>query len=113
MTHLTTTYSEIHSAIRTAGRELGIEPYVVRVVLAIYDRGGEATSDELEADLSEAGTAVRRALLTMYRREFAIGLAADGGPRRPGQRSRVTLTPTGALIARSVIARFSTSKAAA
>lgn len=106
MTHLTSTYSAIHSAIRETAGVYELQPYEVRVLLAISDRGGACSSDALRRDLTEDGAATRRALGALYRIKYAEGFGPDQGPRQRGFNTQIKLTPAGAQIARAVIDRF-------
>ncbi len=99
----TVTYGRIHTALRSTADIVQTEPMNVRVLVALLERGGAATIDELETDLHANATAVRRAAVHLYARRWATGLASDGGPRRPGARSRLELTADGEQIARGVL----------
>lgn len=112
----TRTYSNFHRALSAGCKEFGIEPTLGRIAVALYERGGDASSDQLEADLANPdGTTTRRGLSRMYRLGLAQGHAADGGPRRPGSRSRVALTQSGRALAGRILtlAETTTGKAAA
>lgn len=99
---LTDAYSQVHRALADSAREAGLVPHDVRVILALDERGGTATSEELYDDLRCEGTAVRRSLLTLYKAGLVEGRAIDGGPRRPGVVTRAELTATGRIIAADV-----------
>lgn len=105
MTHLTVTYSRIHDAIRLVARQHGLEPFVVRMLLALRDSDGRASTADLEADLrvGDGGSGIRRSLSTLHRLGLAEGEAECGGPPRRGQRTHLRLKPEGALIARKVV----------
>ncbi len=99
----TATYGRIHSALRSAAAALQTVPMNVRVLVALLERGGRGTTDELTADLHANATAVRRAAGELYARGWARGRGSDGGPRRIGVTSRLELTPAGDHIARRVL----------
>lgn len=104
MESLTATYTRIHDAFQTIAAEERIQPTSMRMVVAIAEHGGSATSDELEAAFNDltGGSQIRRALLTLYSSGHAIGLARTGGRRRRGVRTRVTLTDKGRRAAQRV-----------
>jgi CO/xanthine dehydrogenase Mo-binding subunit len=107
---LTATYSRIHRAIAETANELGIEPRDVRLLLAIAELGGErVSSDQLEQAMeyvtAASASAARRSLTMFYLQGLATGIASDGGKRRPGVRSLITLTETGRSVAVDVAER--------
>lgn len=103
MTH-TAAYSHFHRALLEGSREFGVELIVARAAVALYERGGRSRSDVLQVDLREvSGAATRRALGRMYKLGLAVGNAVDGGPRRPGMRTRVALTQSGRSLAGRVL----------
>jgi hypothetical protein len=92
------TYTRTHTALVATAHETGLKPFDVRVILALHERGEEATSFELSEDLNSEGSQVRRSLLGLYEREMCVGEAADGGRRRPGTVTQVRLTPVGRAV---------------
>ncbi len=109
MMNATLTYGRIHNALRSAAGALHTVPMNVRVLVALLDRGGAATTDELTADLHANHSAVRRAASELYARGWACGRGSDGGPRRVGVTSRLELTPAGEQIARRVLDELGSS----
>jgi hypothetical protein len=95
---ITADYTRTHLAIAVEAKGASVDPFCVRVLLALHDCGGSASTAELEDDLASDGAAVRRALLALYPRKLAMGAGADGGPRRPGVRTVATLTDDGRSI---------------
>jgi len=67
----TASYSSIHAALAATAEHHGLAPSDVRVLLAIHDLGGRASSAQLEAALMMHDSGVRRALLTLYGRRMA------------------------------------------
>lgn len=100
----TVAYSRLHAAFARAGESFRVEPMVARVALAISDDGGAARTDDLAAALRCEGAAVRRAVLRMYDCGLAVGVAVDGGRRRPGMRTVVRLTVRGRALVEAVLA---------
>lgn len=99
---LTRGYTRLHLAFRSAARMFGTEPLAARIALAVAERGGEATTEQIYADLGSVGAQVRRQLGRMYESGLAIGTGAGGGRRRPGVHVRVRLTASGNELAQLV-----------
>lgn len=99
---MTRRYSALHSRFAQVAQATGLKPFEVRVVTAVYGRKGECVSDELERELLVEGSAVRRALVDLYRLGYLVGEADGGGPRGPGRRTRVRITETGLRLMVSV-----------
>lgn len=99
---LTATYTRLTTAFVAAATAGELSVMDVRVVLAIADRAGAATSHQLAEDLRCESSLVRRALARLYARSYAIGEGLDGGPRRPGVLTIVRLTRRGAAVAKGV-----------
>jgi hypothetical protein len=108
---ITETYTAIHKAFDKYGRGLEIRPFAMRVLLAISDANDSypeiaTTTDRLEELLgSEAergphrGADIRRALGELYAAKLVAGVSAvDGGRRRAGHRTLVTLTADGKKV---------------
>jgi hypothetical protein len=96
---LTAEFSTIDWALRKVAVESAITPLQARVLLAIADGADDddgIVSDVLERSLGIHDSAVRRALGVLYSRRLAQAVGCDGGPRRPGTRSRISVTPEGA-----------------
>lgn len=101
---LTARYSVIHNALREAAHERELPPHVARVALAVYERGGEASTRDLYDDLAEHGSQLRRSLGVLYSSELATGTGSDGGARRRGVHALVTLTDAGVQMCEEVLA---------
>lgn len=99
---LTWVYTRTHAAFKDAGAWAGIRPFAARIVLAIADRGGSTTPEQLAEDLATDGSAVRRCLAVLYARGLATGVGADGGERRIGVMTTVGLTDDGRKLARRI-----------
>ena len=98
----TKTYTKIAVALATAGAEVSLTTFETRVLLAVADRAGVATSLQIISDLKCDGSVVRRSLGTLYDRELAIGEGSDGGVRRPGVVTMIRLTPAGQRLTERV-----------
>lgn len=99
---MTATYTRLHLAISCAAEHLF--PMDVRLLVALRDAGGELRSDVLTEVLGCDSTSVRRSLQILYRHSLADGRGSDGGARRPGIRTLVSLTPAGETIADRALA---------
>jgi DNA-binding MarR family transcriptional regulator len=99
MSTITGEYAATHSALTVVARAVELAPAHVRVLIALAERNGSARSDALERDLGVDSSALRRSLLTLYKR----GLCA-GAPRKRGTRTTVTLTDAGNAIAEMALA---------
>lgn len=99
----TVTYSRLHAAFLEAAEVFDVEPMVARLALAIAEDGNAARTDDLARVLGCPESMVRRAVLRLYGRDLAVGLAVDGGPRRPGKRTVVRLTQEGRRLAGLVV----------
>ena len=87
-------YSRRHRALLETARIHGLAPADVQFVVALWQRGGESTTDVLQGDLAlPEGAALRRSMLRL--RPFYM----HGGDRR-GTRKPVVLTPEGMRLAR-------------
>jgi hypothetical protein len=104
---ITAEYTAIHQAIAEEGKRVGVKPFCIRVLLAVHERGGEATTLEIEEDLKADDAAVRRAVLALYSKKLARGCGVDGGPRRPGVRTVVQLTDEGRAVCGRITAACS------
>lgn len=98
----TVEYARLHAAFAEAGAEFDVEPMCARVALAVAEDGGAARTDDLADALMCEGAAVRRAVLRLYERGLAVGLAVDGGPRARGKRTVVRLTVEGRRLVSAV-----------
>jgi DNA-binding MarR family transcriptional regulator len=92
---LTQRYTSTNRAFWSVGRELGMRPAAIRVLVAVADRGGRATTTELNADVDLQQSDVARMLRELYAAGLATGVAVDGGRRRGGVTTRVSLTGEG------------------
>jgi DNA-binding MarR family transcriptional regulator len=99
MSTITGEYAATHSALMVVARAVGLAPAHVRVLIALAERNRSARSDDLERDLGVDSSALRRSLLTLYKR----GLCA-GAPRKRGTRTTVTLTDAGNAIVEMALA---------
>lgn len=101
---MTATYARLHGALAGVAEARTLFLMDVRVLVALREAGGSLRSDVLTETLECDSTAVRRALQTLYRRKLADGRGSDGGARRPGIRTLVSLTPDGEALADRAIA---------
>lgn len=108
----TLSYSRLHSALADAAATFDVVPMVARVAYALHERGGRATSQELQADLCCGDSAVRRALIAMYAARLAVGVGSDGGPRRAGIVTLAKLTPRGRAMAGYIVTTLAEELAA-
>lgn len=92
---LTLEYSLTRQAIREVAVRHELASMDVRVLVALADRGGTARTDDLEADLRQDGSAVRRSLIALRPRW------CEGGDKR-GARLPIRLTEEGWQTAQSV-----------
>lgn len=99
----TETYTRLHAALVSEAREHRLVPATVRAVVAVHERGGEATTLEIEKDLGMDGSAIRREVPAIRLRGLAKVTGIDGGPTRRGVRSLIVLTETGRAMAERVI----------
>lgn len=96
---VTRAYSAAHQAFKLAAEsQPGLTSFDVRVLVALYERGGTAGSFDLAGDLESEGTSVRRSSLVL-RHEFVVVDAVDGGRVRQGVQSRLRLTLRGWRLA--------------
>jgi hypothetical protein len=99
--NLTRAYSQLHRALVDAARTEHLTPTDVRLLVAIHERGGQARTDELAADLCCEGTAVRRSVGAL--RGFWLKASAEGGGKtRPGVQTVLTLTTAGRRLVERV-----------
>ena len=98
-------YTRMHNALALVAADEGLRPFEVRVLVALHEAGGSLRSDELVARLADGkgGSQVRRSLGPLYARVYATGGGSDGGPRRPGTLSQITLSGRGIGVARRVL----------
>lgn len=104
---LTSTYTATHLALRTVATKSELGMLSVRILLALAERGGEATTGDLIMDTAGSrsnapGGDVRRSLTVLYRRGLAAGEATRGGPRTQGVMTVVRLTGDGRRLAERV-----------
>ncbi len=95
-------YTRMSRALAVVSVETGLEALAVRLIVAVSDREGAATTEQLVEDVAFEGSRIRRALGTLYAGEFASGEAEAGGRRRPGRMTLVRLTPKGEAVAARV-----------
>lgn len=97
-------YSRLHASIADVACQEGLVPFDVRILVALEERGGEARTDELEAEMRSEGTGIRRSYPTLV----VLGLVwadAGEGTNRPkrGTRTRLVLRAKGVHLARRVL----------
>lgn len=109
---VTSEYGIAAASFRETALDWQLTPFHVRLLVALFEHG-PAGSDRLESLLGDSGSGTRRALGVVYRRGMAEGFAEDGGPRRAGMRSRVTITDRGELVARDALKRVQIAREAA
>jgi len=99
-------YTRLHRAFMAAAQEHGLTPFAVRVLVAIDDELGPATTTSIAQALAVGGhSMVRRVLVEeLYGpdREFVIGEGSDGGPRRRGVMTHLKLTRDGWEVAQDM-----------
>lgn len=100
-------YSRLHRAMLDVAREERLTPADVRLLVAIYERGCIARTDELEADMCCEGTMIRRSI-AFLRDRYVTATASDGGETRQGMRSVLELLERGHDVARRVLEAVST-----
>jgi hypothetical protein len=102
----TAKFTDLSQRYARAADLFGLTPFQARVVTAIFELGpGDVRSNEVEAALDAAAASaaqVRRALLDLYDRSMVVGTGPDGGPRRQGYRTHLSLTAAGEQVAREV-----------
>ncbi len=88
---ITQGYSRVHKAYVVTARVYGLVPMDVRVLVALAEREGVATSDQLEEDLhlGDGGSAVRRSLVNLR----STGLLCGGSVR--GRRDKIQIRARG------------------
>jgi hypothetical protein len=103
VTTVTAKFTDLSQRYARAADLFGLTPFQARVVTAIFELGpGDVRSNEVEDALENEGTMVRRALLDLYDRSMVVGTGPDGGPRRQGYRTHLSLTAAGEQVAREV-----------
>lgn len=104
---LTTAYTATHLALRTVATETKLGMLSVRVLLALAERGGEATTGDLIEDTAgsranASGGDVRRSLGVLDGRGLVAGEAARGGARTQGVMTSWRLLMPGLRVAERV-----------
>jgi hypothetical protein len=114
----TVRYTRMHNALTAGATRAGIPMHSVRVLVAVADRGGEATTREVTGDIvsvrdlaagpanasqSTTGAMVRRAVLTLRSHGFAAATVPSPLERGLGRSTIVTLTDAGRVLAREVL----------
>lgn len=106
---LTDRYSALHRALVDVARRRDLAPMDIRVLVALHERGGAATSEEIEQDLLCEGSAVRRSWLVLRESSYVFTSGIDGGRARQGVRTQLTLTAIGRGLAEQAIAAATTN----
>jgi len=99
----TETYSRLHQAFLAVGRKASLDPFTVRLALALREHDGPMMMFELIDDMRVEGSIVRRGLGKMYATGLATGVGSDGGARRRGVETRIALTRKGRALADRVL----------
>lgn len=104
---LTDRYTRTHLALRTVSAETDLGMLAVRLLLALAERGGEATTADLIEDTARSrtnasGGHVRRELTRLTHRGYVSPQAARGGAPTPGTMSVWRLTGDGRRVAERV-----------
>jgi hypothetical protein len=111
-------YTRMHNALHAGAARAGVPMHSVRVLVAVADRGGEATTREITGDIasvrdradrganaSQSTTAamVRRAVATLRDHELLVTTPLSGAERGRGESMTVTLTDAGREFAGEVL----------
>jgi len=100
----TETYSRLHQAFIAVGRKASLDPFTVRLALALREHDRPMMTSELvDAMRHDDGSIVRHGLGKMYATGLATGVGRDGGVRRQGVETRITLTRKGRGLADRVL----------
>lgn len=95
-------YSKLHRAMLDVAKRKNLTPGDVRLIVAVYERGGSARTDDITTDLRCEGTMVRRSVCNV-RGRYASVRGIDGGEARQGIRSVITLNGRGLTLAGEVL----------
>lgn len=101
----TRVYSDVHRSIFDIAQSHDLTPFDGRVLLALLENGGSASSPELYEGMRAEGSGVRRSSLVLRDRGMVEAEAVDGGRCRSGINFRLTLTSGGRLIASQIANR--------
>jgi DNA-binding IclR family transcriptional regulator len=102
---VTDVYGRVHWLLAAYARVNAIVPADVRLLVALHERGGRGTSDELWREMATNATAVRRSSITLRNRGLVVASAADGSVRpKRGTLLQLDLTENGRSIAQMVLA---------
>lgn len=96
-------YALVHAALQRAAVAHDVTPFEARVLMSVYGGGGSVRSDELERLMLIDGSAIRRAVARLRRRQLLDATSAAGGAPKRGQRSRLTLTVAGVRLVLGVL----------
>lgn len=111
-------YTRMHNALTAGASRAGVQLHSVRVLVAVADRQGEATTAEVTGDLASvrtlaAGPAnasqsscaamVRRAVSVLRDHGLVTALAPAAEERGRGQSMTVTLTAAGRVLAGEIL----------
>ncbi len=118
---VTAAYTAAHEAFRIAAIDHGLNPFDVRVLVAIAETGGplrQLSTHEISHVLQTDGSAVRRSTSVLRLADLVEVDAMDGGVPRRGVVNLLTLTARGrrlvdeALSHVDVVGRVATKVAA-
>jgi hypothetical protein len=111
-------YTRMHNALHAGASRAGVPMHSARVLVAVADRGGEATTREVTGDIASvrtlaAGPAnasqsscaamVRRAVSALRDYRLVVAQAPSAQERGLGQSMTVTLTDAGRDLAREIL----------
>jgi hypothetical protein len=114
----TVRYTRMHNALTAGASRAGVPMHSVRVLVAVADRGGEATTREVTGDVASArelaagranasqsttAAMVRRAVSVLRDHELLVTTPLSAAERGSGESMTVTLTDTGRVLAGEVL----------
>lgn len=97
-------YSRAHSAFNAIALRNGLTATDIRVLVALRERGGNASTDLLEQDLALHGSGVRRSGAALVAEDCVIARSVTGGRVKRGVRSLLQLTEEGTQVADDALA---------
>jgi hypothetical protein len=103
---VTSDYARIRGAFHRVARARRLTVADVELLVAVYelDQAGEqVTYACLYEALACDPTRVRRSVGCLYARGYAAGVGVDGGDRRPGVCTIVSLSDAGRVVAREAL----------
>jgi DNA-binding CsgD family transcriptional regulator/DNA-binding MarR family transcriptional regulator len=98
---VTLTYTMVHRRILDASGATGLAPFSIRVLVALYERNGEATTSDLAGDLRADRSVVRHNLLQL---EWCRYVERERMPlrKRGGMETCSRITDKGRMLAMQV-----------